>query len=102
MEEKSKRRQSALGIASFSIMIFTLILFIVYHFGGTFLYRIEYPIKVEVNLGLPLLFSPLIGFILGVWGLTRKGSRKELAIIGIVLSIISMCGVLWVFRLIAK
>ncbi len=88
------KRQSRFGIASviFSIVEFTIMINLIYSFTnlttGFASFLFDYDLYEIVALILMPLFI-LIGLILAVFGLARKGTRKVFSIIGLILNILA-------------
>lgn len=87
-----KQKHSGFGIASFSIIILTLILLIVYLLGPAYLYRFELYERIDFSFWYAFLSLPLLACILGIVGLITKDRRKIFAYLGVALSIIAMIG----------
>ncbi len=95
MEGAVKKGQSKLGVASFIMIIFACILYIIQDTEAEYLHQFELYRGVEKYFTGLILLLPFVALILGVLAFLEKERRKDFAIAGIVITILAMamlCG----------
>jgi len=95
-----KLKHSKLGIVSFCISLFTIVLYIFLFRGEREWYSFLFFHRAVCGGVLGFLVLPLVALIVGILGLKEKDRVKDFAVIGIALSVIALLyaeGMLFVF-----